>query len=416
MTPRPKTDLPRASDVDEELEAVMSGMALDTLLGGNEKLSKDTGLEIDSRHMGRVVAVRRDDVFIELGSREQGVAPVSQFAEPPAPGTLVEVVVKKLNPEEGLYELSVPSATSVVGDWSDITEGITVEATVTGHNTGGLEVEVNRLRGFIPYSQIALFRVDSLAEFVGQKMVCVIVEADPDRRKLVLSRRAVLEREKEEAREKMFSGLAVGQTCEGIVRKIMDFGAFVDLGGVDGLVHVSQLGWQRVNHPSEVVQEGQAVRVKIVKIDPVSRKLGLSIRDVLDSPWLGVDKKYPINSVARGKVSKLMEFGAFVQLEPGVEGLVHISELSPKRIRRPGEVVSEGQEVDVQILSVDVEAQRISLSMKALAAVPEDALAPPAEEKLPEAAPPPAAARKPSGPLKGGVGRQTGGDRFGLKW
>ena len=192
---------------------------------------------------------------------------------PPRPGAVVQVVVQRLNPEDGLYELSLPNKAVQVDDWSDLVEGVLVEVRVTGHNTGGLECEVNHIRGFIPISQVSLYRVEDLAPYVDQRLTCVVTEADPERRNLVLSRRAVLEREKEEAREQMLGSLRPGQICEGVVRKLMDFGAFVDLGsGVDGLVHVSQVAWGRVKHPSDVLKEGQTIKVRIEKVDPDDRQ------------------------------------------------------------------------------------------------------------------------------------------------
>ncbi len=401
---------------DEDLAGALSELSMDDVVAGGESLTNQAILERESKHIGRVVAVRRDDVFIELGGREQGILPLNQLPEAPQPGQPIEVVVERFNAEEGLYQLVAPDGAMSIGDWEDLSEGMVVEARVTGHNSGGLEVQVNRLRGFIPVSQIALYRVENLEEFVGQKWPCVVTDANPERRRLVLSRRAMLEREKEESRQKLWATLEPGQIREGVVRKIMEFGAFIDLGGVDGLLHISQLSWARVKHPSEVLHEGQTIKVKISKIDPETRKLSLTYREMLENPWDAAAGKYPVNSVARGVVTKLMEFGAFVQLEPGIEGLVHISELSPKRVWRVSDVVQEGQEVDVLILSVDRDSERMSLSMKALAAKPE-----PEKDKKEEAesiaAPPPAAARKkPDAPLKGGLGQGSGGERFGLRW
>lgn len=401
---------------DEDLAGALADLSMDDVVAGGECLTNQAILERESKHVGRVVAVRRDDVFIELGGREQGILPLGQLPEMPQPGQPIEVIVERFNPEEGLYQLVAPDGAMSVGDWEDINEGMVVEARVTGHNSGGLEVQVNRLRGFIPVSQVALYRVEDLEEFVGQKWPCVVTDVNPERRRLVLSRRAMLEREKEETRQKMWATLEPGQIHEGVVRKIMEFGAFIDLGGVEGLLHVSQLSWARVKHPSEVLHEGQTIKVKILKIDPETHKLSLTYREMLENPWDTAASKYAVNSVARGVVTKLMEFGAFVQLEPGVEGLVHISELSPKRVWRVSDVVQEGQEVDVLILSVDRDAERMSLSMKALAAKPE-----PEKDKKEEAesiaAPPPAAARqRPTVPLKGGLGRGSGGERFGLRW
>lgn len=402
------------ADLDEEAEEALDDASLEDLLAGSDAISRQPTLELESQHIGRVLAVRRDDVFIELGGREQGVVSLRQLPQPPEPGMQVPVIVKRYDPDEGLYELSVPNRATAVADWGDLSDGMLVDAQVTGHNSGGLECEVNHIRGFIPVSQVSLYRVENLEEFVGQRFTCLVTEANPQRRNLVLSRRAVLEREKEDARQRVLESLAVGQVYDGVVRKLMDFGAFVDIGGVDGLLHVSQLSWARVKHPSDVLQEGQPIRVRVNKIDPATGKISFGYRDLLENPWTQAASKYPVNSVVRGTVTKIMEFGAFVQLEPGIEGLVHISELSPKRVWRATDIVNEGQEVDAVVLAIDVENQRISLSMKLLAKQAEPAKK---EEPEAEAAPPPPPARKkPSAPLKGGLGRIAGGEQFGLKW
>jgi small subunit ribosomal protein S1 len=405
-------DSPRLAkmDVEDELDRAMSDASIDELLGGSQ--AGEELFEPDSLQSGRVVAVRRDDVFVEFAGRQQGIVSLRQFDVPPRPDAQVQVVVQRLNPEDGLYELSLPNKAVQVDDWSDLVEGALVEVRVTGHNTGGLECEVNHIRGFIPMSQVSLYRVEDFAPYVDQRLTCVISEADPERRNLVLSRRAVLEREKEQAREQMLSSLQPGQILDGVVRKLMDFGAFVDIGGVDGLLHVSQLAWGRVKHPSDVLKEGQAIRVRVEKVDPTTGKISLAYRDLLESPWTAAAQKYPPQTVAHGTVTKLMDFGAFVELEPGVEGLVHISELSPKRVWRASDVVKEGQQVDVLVLSMDVEAQRISLSMKALISPPE-----PVKKEEGESGPakPSKKPAKPTGPLRGGLSRSTG-DRFGLKW
>jgi len=399
-------------DLEAEFEEAIGDVSVEELIEADDTVTKQPPLAPDSKHTGRVAAVGREDVFVELGGREQGTVPVKQFSEPPDVGAAVEVRVVRFNAEDGLYELALPRAASEVEDWSQVEEGMLVEVRVTGHNTGGLECEVHRIRGFIPISQIALYRVENLEEFVGQRFTCLVTEANPQRRNLVLSRRAVLEREREEARKRLLESLEPGQVREGVVRKLTDFGAFVDLGGVDGLVHISQLGWGRVQHPREVVQEGQSIKVKVEKVDPVSGRISLTYRDLLPDPWMEVERKYPANSTARGRVVKLMDFGAFVELEPGVEGLVHISELSHKKVWRVSDVVQEGQEVEVAVLSVDPQARRISLSMKHLL--------PPPEKETKEAEPelPPAGKQQKrwTKPLRGGLGGSSGGERFGLKW
>jgi small subunit ribosomal protein S1 len=414
------------ADVSEELQAeidaALGGMSLDDVIAGaappaaTGATASPAGAELepDSRLTGHVLSVHGPDVFVGLGGRNQGVLPLAQFAEPPAVGTPLQVVVNGLNREDELYTLSLPGGPVNVEDWSQVSQGTLVEARVTGHNKGGLECRVHDLRGFIPASQISLYRVEDLAQFDGQTMVCLITEVKPERRNLVLSRRAVLEREQEQAREKTFAELAVGQVRQGVVRSLRDFGAFVDLGGgIDGLLHVSQLSWARVNHPRDVLQEGQTVTVKVQKIDPDTRKIGLAMKELLESPWAGVAGKYPVRSHVQGKVSKIMDFGAFVELEPGVEGLVHISELAHHRVFRTRDVVQEGQAVEVVVLSVDADKQRIGLSIKAALARPEPKAK--QEEPEPEEAPPPTP-RKSAADLRGGVGKSAGGDQFGLKW
>ena len=416
--PRPSVRDRLSPDLEDELQEAMGEVPLDDLMADGDAVTKQTALESDSHHTGKVVMVRREDVFVELGGREQGILPLKQFDEPPEVDSEVKVRVVRFNREEGLYELVRPGTAADVGDWSDLEEGMLVEAKITGHNTGGLECEVNRIRGFIPVSQIDIYRVEDLTQFVDEKFTCLVTEANPQRGNLVLSRRALLEREREEARQKLLDSLAPDQIHEGVVRKLVDFGAFVDLGGVDGLLHISQLAWGRVQHPSEVLQEGQTIKVKIRSIDQEGNRISLAYRDMLESPWDNAKMKYPTNSSVKGKVTKLMEFGAFVELEPGVEGLVHISELSHKRVWRVSDVVNEGDEVDVLVLSVDTDAQRISLTMKGLIPEPEpkseeDSESAEKEEASEAAAEPPTkATNKPTKPLKGGLGRSP--NKFGL--
>jgi small subunit ribosomal protein S1 len=430
----PKVEVPNVraalpDDLEAELQAALGDQSLDDLIsaestGAPGKTAGPTAgepLEIESRHKGRVLRIFRDNVFVELPGQNQGVLVLHQLPAEPQIGDLLEVSVGKLNAEDGLYELSAFGASVEVGDWSDVVEGITVDARITGHNKGGLEAEVNKIRGFIPAGQISIYRVENFEEFVGQTLPCVVVEANRDRRNLVLSRRAIVEREQAEAREKLLAEMEVGQTREGVVRNIRDFGAFVDLGGIDGMIHVSQMSWDRIKHPSEVLTLGQKVKVKIQKIDPDTHKISLAYRDLFESPWTTATSKYPVTSKVTGTVSRIMDFGAFVKLEPGVEGLVHISELSYKRVHRVGDVVQEGQQVEAKVLSVDPEAQRMSLSIKALGPAPQ-----PIDKKKEEleaiyAAQDAAAAAAPKKkerkvPLQGGLGRSPAGDKYGLKW
>jgi small subunit ribosomal protein S1 len=404
----------RSEELEAEVEAALGGVSLDDIVAGDLKTTAER-LETGSRHRAQVVDLHGDDVFFALGGKNQGVTSVRNFVEPPQPGDMVDVLITGYSGEDNLYLLSVPGGAVVSGDWSEIAEGSLVEAKVTGANTGGLECQVNNIRAFIPVSQISLYRVENPADFVGEKLVCVVTEANERRGNLVLSRRAVLEREKEESRKSLLAALEPGQMREGTIRKIHDFGAFVDLGGVDGLIHVSQLSWERVKHPSEVVQEGQKVRVRVEKIDEATGKISLSLKNPEEHPWANIEQRFPVGSTVKGPVSRIAQFGAFIKLAPGVEGLVHISELAHHKVYKVENVVKEGQEVECKVLEVDPEAQRISLSLKAAVAKPQK----PDEAAKPEAPEEPRrelAVPKRSGPLKGGIQRKGGGEQFGLKW
>ena len=402
-------------DLDQEVEAALAGMSIDEMIAGQDKAAGEVELEADTRRRGIVMRVHRDDVFFSLGARHEGIASLKQFKEPPNPGDQLDVIVNSFNGDEGLYELRIPGASVAVGDWSDVAEGSVVEARVTGSNTGGLECQVNNIRGFVPASQISLARVENFGDYVGQKLLCVATEVNERRGNLVLSHRALLEREREEERQKLLEQIEVGQTREGVVRSLRDFGAFVDLGGVDGLVHISKMSWDRVEHPSDVLEEGQKIQVKVEKIDPQSGKIGLSYRDTLEDPWAKVDQKYSIGAVVSGTVSRVAKFGAFVKLEPGIEGLVHISELAHHRVVQVTNVVKQGDEVEAKVLSVDPASQRIALSLKQAQAAPVAAKKEDEQEAddepLREMAVP-----KRNEPLKGGRDRGSGGEKFGLNW
>lgn len=404
-------------ELEAEYEAALSDLSFDALM--NQAAAGEVATEIvpESRITGRVARVHRDDVFIDLGGRNQGVVSLRQFETPPKEGDELELLVVRFNADEGFYELTRTTAAVSVGNWDEVTEGQIIEVTVTGANKGGLECQVAGIRGFIPMGQVSVYRVENPEELVGQRLACVVTEASRERRNLVLSHRAVMERERNEQRDKLMAELTVGQLREGVVRSLKDFGAFVDLGGVDGLVHISQLSWDRVKHPSEVLEVGQKIKVRIDKFDKETGKLSLSYREVGANPWQNAGAKYPVGARATGKVSRLMDFGAFVKLEPGVEGLIHISELGHGRVFRASDVVSEGQEVEVKILSVDEENQRISLSLKALMAAPvKPGQQKVEDEDMPLPADAPKPPRKRNQELKGGSGGPTGGDKFGLKW
>jgi small subunit ribosomal protein S1 len=406
-------------ELEAELAAALGGESLDAIIEGSAT-TPSTGPELasETRITGTVVNVHRDDVFVDLGGRNQGVLPLKQFEKtaPPEVGSQLEVVVARFNPDQGLYELSLTNAAVDIGNWDEVHEGQVVDVTITGANKGGLECQIAGIRGFIPMGQISIYRVENAEEFVGQRLTCVITEANRSRKNLVLSHRALMERERKEQKQKLLAELAPGQIREGTIRSLQDFGAFVDLGGVDGMIHVSQLSWDRVTHPKDVLTVGQPVKVKIEKINQETGKISLGYRELAANPWDEAEQKFPVGARVKGTVSKLMQFGAFVRLAPGVEGLIHISEMGHGRVQRCSDVVSEGQEVEVKVVSFDREAQRIGLSLKALLPPPEKPKYEPREPEHPPVESLQRRERESDKHLKGGISGPSGGEKFGLKW
>jgi ribosomal protein S1 len=387
--------------IDQELEAAMGGLSDKELYGDLSRREKKQPAAPGEagRKKGKVLAVHGGDVFVHVpGGRSQGVVPLTQFPEgPPALGSEVDVHIERYDEANGLLLLSRTGA-AVHADWSSVAEGMIVEARVTATNKGGLSVDVNGIRGFMPISQIDLYRVEDAEQFVNQKLHCLVTEVNPQERNLVVSRRAHLEKEREEKREKLWQELAEGQVRAGIVRSVREFGAFIDLGGVDGLLHVSEMSWKRIQEPSQVVHPGQTVQVVVLKIDRERRKVGLGLKQLTASPWDTAPANYPPDSIVNGKVTRLMDFGAFVELEPGVEGLIHISELASHRVRRVADVVQPGQEVQAKVLRVDPAQRKISLSLRATE--PQQADEGEADEEEPGVTSP----RPRTTPLRGGLG------------
>lgn len=406
---------PLPSDLEAEIAAALGDLSLEQVLKDEAGSRTGSLLENESRFQAPVIRIHNDDIFFSLDGRNEGIASLRSFRDPPEVGSQHEVVVTGYDAENGLYNVAIPGSAISVADWGDLQEGSVVEARITAANTGGLECEVNKIRGFIPASQISTYRVENLGQFVNEKMLCVVTEANPQRKNLVLSRRAIMEREKEAAKAETMAGLKVGDVREGIVRSLRDFGAFVDLGGVDGLIHISKLSWDRVKHPSEVLAEGQKVSVKVDSIDPDTGKIGLSYRNEAEHPWNDIEARFPPGSTAKGKVTRIANYGAFVRLAPGVEGLLHISELAHHRVVRVQNHVNEGDEVEVKVLEVDKPTQRISLSLKATLAAPEPKDKKPEEPEVEEVRREPVIKPKRAN-LRGGTDRGNGGEQFGLKW
>ena len=400
-------------DLDAELEAAMAGfdesafevnspgrLPRDQRAGGNAPQGQRGTESRQGPQMGKVIAVRGRSVFVDLGAKSEGVVPADQFTgELPKPGDSIEVRVDRFDTEEGILLLSLKGA-AVEASWENLRKGLIVEAKVTKTNKGGVDVEVDGIRGFLPIGQIELGRVEDAAIYVNQKFKVLVTEANQREKNLVVSRRELLEQERAEKREQTWKTLDEGQVHKGVVRSIKDFGAFVEIGGVDGLIHVGDMAWGRVSNVGSVLRVGDEVEVKVLKVDRVTQKVGLGLKQLMPSPWDQVEDKYGRGMTVTGKVTRLMDFGVFVELEPGIEGLVHISELSPNRVRKVGDIVKVDQEVEVRILKIEPDAKKISLSLKplpTLSGAPE-----PAEEEEDDTPRPPRP--EPTVPLKGGLG------------
>jgi small subunit ribosomal protein S1 len=365
-------------ELEAEMAAAMEGFNADELYPGkpgprtravDRANVPKGGAGQESRRgpqLGKVVAVRGKSVFVDLGAKSEGVVPVDQFGDKvPAVGDEIEVRVDHFDTAEGLLILSLKGA-AVEANWENLRKGLIVEARVTKVNKGGLDVEVDGIRGFLPIGQIDINRVEDASIYVNQKFRVIVTEANQREKNLVVSRRDLLEQERAEAREKTWADLAEGQIRKGVIRSVKDFGAFVDIGGVDGLLHIGDMSWSRLKTVGDAVKPGQEVEVKILKIDQTTKKVSLGLKQLMASPWDLVEDKYPRGQTFTGKVTRLMDFGAFVELEPGIEGLVHVSELSPNRIRRVSDIVKVDQEVEVRVLKVEPEAKKLSLSLKPL--------------------------------------------------
>lgn len=320
---------------------------------------------------GKVVKIDKDEILVDVGYKTEGVIPpheISQMGDDPGltVGQEIEVMVLKVRDAEGELILSKKRA-DLEAAWKKIIHAFEhqeiIAATCIEQVKGGLIVDIG-LRGFVPQSHVDVRPVRDLSDFVGEELRLKILELDRSRRKVVLSRKKVIEEERETSRESTLKSLYEGEIREGKVARITNFGAFVNLGGVDGLIHISELSWRRVNHPSEVVRVGDVVEVLVLKVDSKKEKISLSLRQAKSDPWLTVGEVFKIGSIAKGKVSKLAKNYVFVELLEGVEGLIPLIELSEDKIIRPEDILKENQAIDIKILDVRVSERRIILSLK----------------------------------------------------
>ncbi len=407
------------ADLEKEIEAAMAGQMSDPVGPPSGAVSAPSAvsdlptseeqLEAGMKLKAKVQSVTADDVFCEIGYRSPGILPTRQFPQGKQPhvGEEFLVVVEKYDAENSVVLVNLPRAIrKSKGNWEELSVGQVIECVVSKTNKGGLEVTLGALRAFLPASQIELGFAPELETFVGRKLTVQVTEVNPAKRNLVVSRKAILIQERKELAAAFWPTVDVGQQFTGTVKTIKDYGAFVDLGGADGFLHIGEMSWTRVKHPSEVLQEGIQVDVVVLSLDRDKQKIGLGMRQLARNPWSDVQDRYSVGKSVAGKVTRVADFGAFIELEQGVEGLVHISELDHQRVRRVQDILAVGQEVQVQVLEVDADRQRISLSLKALKEKPE-------LPKFVEPEPVPAPVRKRKEPLRGGKTAETGGDLFG---
>jgi small subunit ribosomal protein S1 len=356
---------------------------------------EDTDKQFDVNKIvdGKIVDINDEFVVVDVGFKSEGSVHRSEWGEdeePPAVGQIVKVLIEDVEDNQGpapdtqgMISLSKRKAEKIL-QWenmmSSVKEGQVVTGTVTRKIKGGLLVDIG-VNVFLPASQVDIRRPNDIGDYIGRTVQCEVLKIDESRRNIVVSRRSLIEKQREEDREHLLSELEVGQVRKGIVKNIADFGAFVDLGGIDGLLHITDMSWERIGHPSEMVAIDQEIEVKILQIDREKQKIALGLKQKQQNPWENIEQKYPVGSTVQGEVVNVMSYGAFVKLEPGIEGLVHISEMSwTKRINHPTDMVQIGDKIDVRILGVDPQGQQLSLGIKQTQSNPWDIVL----EKYPE--------------------------------
>jgi small subunit ribosomal protein S1 len=364
-------ELDTGDELDQEIELAM---------GGSEAADYDIGLapslSVNSVVEGKILRVDSEFVLVDVGYKSEGHIPRNEWDEnepEPQIGDLVKVLLEdieeaSLDEHRGLITLSKRKARRIE-DWLRVMSSVREDDVVTGFVLrkikGGLLVDISGVNVFLPASQVDIRRPADIGDYCDRAIQCLVLKIDEARRNIVVSRRALIEQERAERKKQLMETLEVGQIRRGIVKNIADFGAFVDLGGIDGLLHITDMSWGRIGHPSEMVSIDQEVEVQVLHIDREREKIALGMKQRTPSPWAKVADKYPVDTVCKGEVVNVMSYGAFVKLEDGVEGLVHISEMSwTKRVSHPSELVAPGDTVDVVVLAINQEKQEISLGMK----------------------------------------------------
>ncbi|MCS7168197.1 MAG: 30S ribosomal protein S1 [Gemmatales bacterium] len=380
-------NLLREFDVDdreilEQIEASLGGPVEEKLPAAY--LEKDQGFEPGQVVIGTVRRVTDQEVIVDIGYKSEGVIPIEEWRDeaqgkivPPKEGDQINVMIEAIEEPAGVISLSYRRARRIQ-EWKNFLEvhkpGDVVGGKVVRKVKGGLLVNVG-VPAFLPASQVDIRRPADVADYIGQEIRCKILKIDESRRNIVVSRRQLLEEEREERRRRLLEELQPGQIRKGVVKSITDFGAFIDLGGMDGLLHITDMSWGRVQDPREIVQEGQELEVVVLSVDKDKQRIAVGLKQKTPSPWTNIEEKYPVGSKHVGEVVNITPYGAFVKLEPGVEGLVHISEMSwTRRINHPSEILSVGDKVQVAVLGINKEKQEISLGMRQCQPNPWDAV------------------------------------------
>ena len=364
------------ADFDAEIATLEQLGTIEQSLDDN-LTQEEKNITVNEIVSGKVIRVDEDNVLIDVGFKSEGTVPRSEWSEEegvPEVGASVNVYIEEVEDELGLADdphgmvsISKRKADDIQ-KWIDvmqtIEEGKVVTGLVTRKIKGGLLIDIG-VQVFLPASQVDIRRPSDIGDYIGKEVECEVLKIDEARRNIVVSRRSLIEKQREEQKKSLLETLEVGQLAKGVVKNIAEFGAFVDLGGIDGLLHITDMSWERISHPSEMVSIDQELEVMILNIDYDKQKIALGLKQKQANPWEDVEEKYPVNSRVKGEVVNVMSYGAFVKLEPGIEGLVHISEMSwTKRINHPNELVDIGDEIEVVILGVDKQGQQLSLGMK----------------------------------------------------
>jgi len=365
--------------LDGEVQAALEGQSLDELGTLYDKSIRN--FEVGTILEGRVIDRRGNDVIIDIGYKSEGLVYLDEFgdrAHQVKRGDKVEVLLEAVEDEAGMIVLSKRKADRIRG-WERViennAEGDIVRGTAIRKIKGGLLVDIG-VPVFLPASQISIRRTGDIADYIGQELECKIIKIDKERRNIVVSRRKLIEERREEQKKKLLAEIKIGELRKGVVKNITDFGAFVDLNGMDGLLHITDMSWGRVSHPSEVVKVGQEIDVMILDVDRERHRVSLGLKQKEGNPWDTVDVKYPINSRVKGRVVNVMPYGGFVELEEGIEGLIHVSEMSwTKKVNRASDVLQVGDEVEAMVLDVQKDARKISLGLRQTMENPWDLIA-----------------------------------------